>query len=342
MKLIKESALTSFVDALIKEQPRTVVGVKSKKGKFVYEALDSAKELRLDFDVTVASPKNYFLPSAETLLNYSLADKKVQAVNEVQPVIVIGVHPYDLIALEQMDVVFKDTNQDANYLQKRQESVVIGVNIQKVSPYAFAGSMGTSTTGRGFDLMLTKVNGEYVVEEGSGKGSDLLKKYAKTSDAAADAVKEAEKVKAEVASRFQRKLSFPAKDLPQLMGASYNHAVWEEKAKKCLSCGSCNLVCPTCYCFDVQDITEVNLTKGMRVRTWDGCLLEDFAKVGSGENFREHRASRYRHRFLRKGKYLSDKFGFIACVGCGRCASACLPDIADPAKVFNTLKEGSK
>ena len=78
---------------------------------------------------------------------------------------------------------------------------------------------------------------------------------------------------------------------------------------------------------------------GERVRTWDGCLLEDFAKVATGENFREDSASRYRHRFMRKGKYLHDKFGFIACVGCGRCGSSCLPDIADPTKVFNELKE---
>ncbi|HID74244.1 MAG TPA: hypothetical protein EYP43_04245, partial [Thermoplasmata archaeon] len=107
--------------------------------------------------------------------------------------------------------------------------------------------------------------------------------------------------------------------------------------EKCLKCGSCVLVCPTCYCFDVRDESDLSLTRGERYRTWDGCLLEDFAKVASGENFRGTKASRYRHRYNKKGVYLFDRFGFIACVGCGRCSSQCIPDIANPVDVFNDL-----
>ena len=102
------------------------------------------------------------------------------------------------------------------------------------------------------------------------------------------------------------------------------------------------MVCPTCYCFDVNDEVALSLREGERVRSWDGCLLEDFSKIGSGENFREKRYQRYRHRLYRKGLYMYEKHGQIACVGCGRCASVCLPDIADPAKVYNRLKEDTR
>ncbi len=88
---------------------------------------------------------------------------------------------------------------------------------------------------------------------------------------------------------------------------------------------------------------ELDLVHGERLRRWDGCLLHDFAKVATGENFRETRTSRYRHRFFRKGQYLFVRLlDDVACVGCGRCASFCLPDIADPVDVFNRLKEDAR
>lgn len=343
MKLIKKDVFSNFVNALIKNEPKTVVGVKSKGSKFVFDTLNTADELRLDYDVTMLPPKKYFLPPTETLSKYDLSGKfSVQAVNEVTPLIIIGIHPYDLIALKQMDTVFKDSNSDYNYVRKREESILIGVNMQTISPYAFAGSMDTATTEQGFDLMLTNIGDKYAVEIGSKKGKGLIRDYAEVSDAGNDVIEEVQRIKAEVVSKFKEQISFSPEELPGLLEENYDNELWSLNAENCLSCGSCNLVCPTCYCFDVQDITELNLKNGERIRTWDGCLLEDFARVATGENFREDKAARYRHRFMRKGKYLYDKFGFIACVGCGRCTSSCLPDIANPARVFNSLKEGSK
>lgn len=343
MKLIKKNDFSSFVNALIKNEPKTVVGVKSKGSKFVFDTLNTADELRLDYDVTILPPKKYFLPPTETLSKYDLSNKfSVQAVNEFTPLIIIGIHPYDIIALQQMDTVFKDSNPDYNYIRKREESILIGVNMQTISPYAFAGSMGAATTEQGFDLMLTALGDKYAVEIGSEKGKALIEEYAEVSDAGNDAIEEVQRIKAEVVSKFEKQINFSPEELPELLEENYDNELWKLNAQTCLSCGSCNLVCPTCYCFDVQDITELNLKNGERIRTWDGCLLEDFARVATGENFREDKAARYRHRFMRKGKYLYDKFGFIACVGCGRCTSSCLPDIANPAEVFNSLKEGSK
>ncbi|MFH0887637.1 MAG: 4Fe-4S dicluster domain-containing protein [Planctomycetota bacterium] len=342
-KVITKNGLLNFVNALINNATRTVVGVKAKDDKFVFDKLSSADELRLDYDVTIMSPKKYFLMPTETLLKYNLSDKfSVQAINEVTPLIIIGIHPYDLIALKQMDIFFNESKADYNYIKKRDESILIGVNMKNVSSYSFAASMGTTTTDDNFDLMLTDIGDKYAIEIGSQKGKSLIEKYAEVNDADDKAIKKVENIKKEILSKFKKSINFSPKALPGLLEGNYKHPIWETKAKNCFSCGSCNLVCPTCYCFDVQDITDLNLKNGKRIRTWDGCLRRDFAMVATGENFREHRLERYRHRFMRKGKYLHDKFGFIACVGCGRCSSTCLPDIADPCKVFNTIKEELK
>jgi ferredoxin len=99
------------------------------------------------------------------------------------------------------------------------------------------------------------------------------------------------------------------------------------------------MVCPTCYCFDAREEVELSLAEGKRVRVWDGCMLEDFAVVADGHNFRKDKSARFRHRIFRKGKTLPEKYGYFGCVGCGRCANACTADIAGPVKVFNYMEE---
>ena len=126
-----------------------------------------------------------------------------------------------------------------------------------------------------------------------------------------------------------------------LLEKNYDSEVWKKQSDKCLACGTCTLVCPTCFCYDVQDDIHLDLKTGERTRTWDGCLLRKFTEIGSGEVFREDILDRYRHRFHRKGRYLPDRFGFIACVGCGRCASQCISNIADPVNLINMLFEAT-
>ncbi len=341
MKIIKKDDLDSFVDYLIGSDPREVVGVKERGSKYAFDKLKSSKELRLDYDVTILPPKKYLLPQRETLLKFKSNDKiKTEPVNEVNGRIIVGVHPYDLIAIEQMDRIFSEEPEDPNYLKKREATVLIGVNMKNTSERCFAGSMKTAFTQDGYDLMLTDLGGKYAVEIGTEKGKELLKK---SGVALADAGEEDKKMIEEKkrSLTFESKINFEPSDLPELMKSNYdNDKFWEENADNCYSCGTCNLVCPTCYCFDVKDLMEVTLKEGSRIRQWDGCLLEHFAEVAGGENFREERAQRYRHRYMRKGLYLHNRFEDIACVGCGRCSSQCVPDIADPAEIFNKLKEG--
>ena len=340
MKIISKEDFSNFVNALIQDDAWNVKGVKSKGNKFAFGTLNSASELRLDYDVTLLPPKKYFFPQRETLFTYELADGfSAKNPAEAKPMVIIGVHPYDIMALLHMDEIFRETKSDPYYFEKRKSSIIIGVNIQKMSKWCFAPIMGCATIDFGFDLMLTDLGNRYAITSGSEKGEALLAKYAKNvTIALARDVQLVSQKKTDILHMAQQKLDFSPELIPELLSKTYGESVfWEKHSEKCLACGSCVLVCPTCYCFDVKDNPDLSLERGERIRTWDGCLLEDFAKIASGENFRATRPTRYRHRYFKKGKYLFDRFGFISCVGCGRCSSNCLPNIANPVNLFNDM-----
>lgn len=340
MKIISKEDFANFVDALTKDDLLNVIGVKSKGNKFAFGPLDSADELRLDYDVTLLPPKKYFFPQRETLFTYSLSNgQSAKNPAEIKPTVIIGVHPYDIVALFHMDEIFRETKSDPYYFEKRNSTVIIGVNIQKMSKWNFSPFMGCATVDYGYDLMLTDLGNRYAISVGSQKGGELLAKYAKnvTSALTRDITLVGQK-KREIVNMSQQKFDFPTDLIPELLKKTYGESgFWEEHSEKCLACGSCVLVCPTCYCFDVKDNPDLSMENVERIRTWDGCLLEDFAKIASGENFRPTRPTRYRHRYFKKGKYLFDRFGFISCVGCGRCSSNCLPNIANPVDLFNDM-----
>ena len=342
LQVMKRSDLTYFVEELIAKYP--VEGVKREDQSFVYDSIKSADELCLDFDCTVGPPKKYFLPPEETLLRFTTAPSlEVTPVLESNPFILFGVHPYDLKAINQMDRVFANGVPDPHYLKRREAVLLIGVDPTRVSPRAFWSDMEAATISNGFDLMFTDIGENFVVEIGTEKGKDLLDRHGKARPAAKEEARGRVNIRSQISNMCKKRgLTFHKREIPHLLKHSEETMFWEEKAGKCLSCGTCNLVCPTCYCFDVQDDMELNLSNGARLRRWDGCLLQDFARVATGENFRESRASRYRHRFFRKGLYLFKVLDDIACVGCGRCASSCLADFADPVEAFNRLKEDEK
>ncbi len=340
MKIISKEDFHNFVNALIEDDSWNVIGVKSRGNKFAFASLESAQELRLDYDVTLLPPKKYFFPQRETLFTYDLSDGfSAKNPEETKPMVIIGVHPYDIVALLHMDEIFRETKSDPFYFKKRDSSVIIGVNIQKMSKWNFSSLMGSANVDYGYDLMLTDLGNRYAISVGSQKGEELLSKYAKNvTTALARDIQVAGQKRHEVMNMSQQKFDFSPELIPELLRDSYGKSgFWEKHSENCLACGSCVLVCPTCYCFDVKDNPDLSLEHGERMRTWDGCLLEDFAKIASGENFRATRPTRYRHRYFKKGKYLFDRFGFVSCVGCGRCSSNCLPNIANPVNLFNDM-----
>jgi ferredoxin len=335
IKRLDKAAFDKWVGACIKKQ--CVYGVQAKGDRFAFAPLARAADLRLDYDVTILPPKKIFQPPCETLLTFD-RKKGYESVFQTEPFVVFGVHPYDMAAILQIDKLFAEDQYDAHYMKRREQATIVVSDVQNASPDVFAGCMGTATINDGFDILVTNIEGDYLVDIRTEKGQALTESIKKAPDADDMSLKLRKLVWAENIERLQQhKLDIRPDVLPKLLEKSYEHPVWEENAQLCYSCGSCVLVCPTCYCFDVQDDVDWTLQKGERRRVWDGCLLSEFAAVAGGHNFRRHREDRYRHRYYRKGKYVPEKIGEIACVGCGRCISACTANIANPVEVFNSL-----
>jgi sulfhydrogenase subunit beta (sulfur reductase) len=131
-------------------------------------------------------------------------------------------------------------------------------------------------------------------------------------------------------------LSMDTSDLPYILELKKDDPVWTELGKKCLCCGSCSMVCPTCACFNVADeISGAGCAS--RVRTWDACLYKDYALVAGGHNFRAHRADRVKNRYYHKHEAFVRKFGMPSCVGCGRCIENC-PTGINVVEVFQHVR----
>lgn len=339
-KLVTQAELDTWVDALIGEQP--VYGPKAKGDRFAFDRLNAAGDLRLDYDVSILPPKKYFHPQRETLMTFN-EKGEFESVIERDPFVLFGVHPYDFAAIAQLDKIFEMDYPDAHYLARREAATVVVSDVQRASAEAFAGAMGFATAEhrKGYDVLITRLDdGRYVVDPRSPKGEKLVTGLKKAPDVDADGFRAREAVWARNREQLQKhKLKMKPDEIPGLLEANRNHPVWEEKAALCYSCGSCNLVCPTCYCFNVEDELNWDMKTGRRTRAWDGCLLTHFATVAGDHNFRPKRAARYRHRYFRKGKYVYDMIGELSCVGCGRCITACTTNIANPAEVFNRLLE---
>jgi ferredoxin len=336
VKKITKSDFAGFVYALI--QTDNVIGVQAKGDRFDFAPLESAKDLRLDYDVTLQPPKKFFLPPTEVLLTYEVGGA-YKSQMDCQKFVLLGLHPYDMIAINQMDELFRQDNYDAHYMARRNNATIVACDVARSSEHVFASSMNTAVVKEGYDVLLTDIGDSFVMEAATAKGRDLLARAKGAVEADPQALRRREDIWAHNKKSLNKhELKCDPAYLPRLLAKAYKHPVWEERAKTCFACGSCNQVCPTCYCFNVQDDVNWDLQTGERSRAWDGCLLDGFTKCAPNHEFRKARADRFRHRLYRKAAYVPQKIrGQIACVGCGRCVGACLPDIANPVSVYNRL-----
>lgn len=333
IRYVTGSGLKALVKGLIKDF--TVYGTVKKDGFPAYARLSDAGELELFNTPTHLSAKEFFFPQRETLLRFNRREGTHEQVVEAPEQVVIGLHSCDIHAVALMDKVFSFGTPDVNYLSRRANTIIIGTGCFP-DEYCFCSSVGTMNATEGFDLFLHRLKRGVLVRTGSKRGEEILGKYADARPATGAQLREMEAAEREREGSFKTTLEAPANALPEIYAGSDDSPVWDRIGAICYGCGSCNNVCPTCYCFDMRDEVRANLVEGERVRVWDACTLEDFAKVAGGHNFRKTRGARLRHRFNRKFRYLSDRFDALFCVGCGRCSRTCLVNI-NIAGVTNEL-----
>lgn len=237
----------------------------------------------------------------------------------------VGVRACELNAISIQDRVFSSGDyRDEGYLSARKRNFIIAVNCNHAGENCFCTSMGTGPKAEtGFDIVLTEImNGDshyFVAETGSDAGASLMEGVGagRADESDVDAANETiRKGSAEVTK------SMDISDLPKLLSDNTDHPQWDDVAKRCLTCGNCTMVCPTCFCSTVEDTTDLTGRIAVRTRTWDSCFTMDFAKV-SGGNFRISAKSRYRQWLTHKLSSWTEQFGVSGCVGCGRCITWC-------------------
>ena len=260
-------------------------------------------------------------------MRFNLAEgPSLEPALESEPMTLVGVHPCDIHGIQLLDRIFADGNPDAHYLQRRAKTTIIGVDCMP-DDYCFCVSVESATVTSGYDIFVTPIGEKFAVEAATQNGQELVSKYAETQPAESEDIAALRHRTNQKLRSCKQKLNIEAPNLPMFFDGVWDSPVWKDWADKCLGCGTCNMTCPTCYCFDVLDKMKLNLTEGERVRLWDGCMLKDFALVATGENFRSNRTNRLEHRFYRKFSYLFVKYGRSNCVGCGRSCRQCLADI---------------
>ena len=248
--------------------------------------------------------------------------------------VLFGVHACDIHALKILDLQFLGGYTDPFYLANRQRLIVVGYGCWP-DDKCFCASMNTSTTDDGFDLFLTPLDDRFMVAVGSSRGDDIVRANAglfsrSTTQDTTDYL-----IRARSRSDAFR-LQVNTTDLPHILELKRDDPVWDEIGAKCLCCGSCSTVCPTCACFNVVDeVSEDGWAR--RCRTWDSCLFRDYATVAGGHNFRSDRADRIRTRYYHKQEAFVREFGMPSCVGCGRCIDNC-PTGINVVEVFSRVR----
>ena len=336
--------LQNLIDALV-ERGYRVVGPQMGEGAIVYDELTSVEELprgwvekqeaaiyRLErdpedrffaFTNVPQSWKKFLHPPNLCLLKARKEGQSfsVDDSDEVVPTAFFGVRACELAAIRVQDGVFLGQQfKDPWYDRRREAAFLIGVNCARAGGTCFCVSMKTGPAiENGDDLTLTELKDVFLAEPRNSKAEEILKSVS-CREATAEELAEAGLQAEETAKQMGRELDTDG--LPELIMRNYDEEHWEEVAQKCMACTNCTMVCPTCFCFTVEEVTDLTGQESSRVRSWDSCFTTDFTFT-AGSPQRTTTLSRYRQWMTHKLSTWHEQFGESGCVGCGRCITWC-------------------
>ncbi|WP_448192923.1 4Fe-4S dicluster domain-containing protein [Azospirillum sp. sgz301742] len=333
------------------------IGMIDEQGGGRYRLIAEPGESLFGYTVGPHTWKRTLFPPRQTLWK-ATRDKErgftVQTPDATPPrYAFLGVRPCELLAMGIQDQVFGvakhagagNTPQfvDQGYAARRAAAFVVAVNCGRPGGTCFCVSMGGGPKAEGgYDLAITEIIGDgrhdFLVESGSEQGTAMLAalpgRRAEGTDLAA-----AEAVTNDARARMGREMVPGA---AELLAGNLEHPRWEEVAKRCLSCANCTMVCPTCFCSTMEDLTDLSGGETERVRRWDSCFTLDFSYIHGG-SLRQSTASRYRQWITHKLSSWHEQFGTSGCTGCGRCITWCPVgiDITEEARAIHDSERGA-
>jgi len=328
MKAVPKEKLSTLLEALSKEGTVYVPSQSETMSRFV--PWKSGVKVDLEHN-TVMSPKEILFPQTEVLYRYKFGEE-----NTVEPVppgdgknIIFGIRPCDVQAIKCLDEVFLTKGYvDADYKEKRDRLILISLGCTAAEETCFCEAMGVNPVeAEGTDLALFDLGDEYGLEEKTKAGKEISKK-------AADLFKDTKKKKPKAPS-FSLKVK--TKGIVEKLQQIFEHPIWEEVSQKCINCGTCAFLCPTCHCFDINS-KNYSACAGFKYRTWDACMFSEYTLMAGGHNPRPTKMERVRNRYLHKLLFFHERYGSFLCTGCGRCLREC-PVGMNIAGFINRLEE---
>lgn len=299
---------------------------------YFYKVYSSTATEPLSFNLyrTIEPARMFYTHPKERVGSYFIS--RENGLSEEKKLAIFGIKNCDLYSLKIQDFVFLEgVTKDPLYEKRRAQSLLISGDCPAFKEACFCLALNiTPYADSGFDLNFSPLNDGFLVDAGSGKGEEVIKKSKDIFVPATSAQIFARSQKRNtVVEKLTQHLNFhkipKTEILQEVVTKGYNSGVWSEEALRCVECGGCNLMCDTCHCFLLSDERFGNINE--KVRTWDACLYQNFAKVAGGANPNKYRYQRLRYRYMKKFDFFPDNLGLVACCGCGRCIDVC------PAKI---------
>jgi len=322
-KKIKKESLGQWFEKMTAAGNRIMAPKRNKK-QVCFETVTSPAEVAFDYVQTTVSAKRAVFPPVEEMLAYKFADKETKLEEKEikpQPTVVFGIRPCDADAFVTLYEVFSRDYKDDLFLNRWEQTTFIGISCIQADSACFCTSTGGNPGNtKGSDVLLTPLkNGDFLVEVVTEKGKKIVT-AAENLFSSADSDIDKESLLAKLPNKFE------GKDMKAKINAQFdNEALWSRQSMRCIGCGACAYVCPTCQCFGIED--ERFGSKGKRIRCWDSCCFGLFTLHTSGHNPRHTQWQRWRQRLMHKFSYEPDNLGVPGCVGCGRCSRACPTDM---------------
>ncbi|MHB1034912.1 MAG: 4Fe-4S dicluster domain-containing protein [Pirellulales bacterium] len=334
-----------------KDEFRSLVGILLEAGEVIapkqignkadgepihqYLPVEAFDQIDLDYKTTQFSAKTYFLPYRETLSTFHFhdGDWDQEISYRIQPRAIVGLHACDINALLKLDKVFtRNLFPSPYYISRRKNTFIIGIDHEPCEG-GFCRSLGEDIVTRGFDLFLTDLGDRYFVAIDSDRAFIAVNQVGIREVTDRD-TKDYLAVRKRIADGFKTQLNLH--NLPNLLDIEFQSDVWKKWGKKCLSCGSCAMACPTCYCYGVTEEVAMDFGRANKVKQLYSCNLVDFAAVAGGHNFRPDPETRLKYRYYHQHRGFVETYEEPKCVGCNRCGRACLAGI-NPAAVIRDL-----